>query len=163
MRKILPSILILTFLMPNTAYLQEDDKLAQILESLNEKKTVGLNSSEISAPEQSGYKSFVQNELQNIFSQIDALSQREKDDITFAEINEKRIELATSLCTRDQRACFLVDEYRSYESQEDFPEALLFVNYDYLDRPKGLFDELIRDAQYEGYDTVFPGYVDYGN
>ena len=59
MRKILPSILILTFLMPNTAYLQEDDKLAQILESLNEKKTVGLNSSEISAPEQSGYKSFV--------------------------------------------------------------------------------------------------------
>ena len=124
MRKILPSILILTFLMPNTAYLQEDDKLTQILESLNEKKTVGLNSSEISAPEQSGYKSFVQNELQNIFSQIDALSQREKDDITFAEINEKRIELATSLCTRDQRACFLVDEYRSYESQEDFPVSV---------------------------------------
>ena len=31
------------------------------------------------------------------------------------------------------------------ESREDFPEALLFVNYDYLDRPKGLFDELIRD------------------
>ena len=49
------------------------------------------------------------------------------------------------------------------ESREDFPEALLFVNYDYLDRPKGLFDELIRDAQYEGYDTVFPGYVDYGH
>jgi rhamnosyltransferase len=49
------------------------------------------------------------------------------------------------------------------ESRGDFPEALLFVNYDYLDRPKGLFDELIRDAQYEGYDTVFPGYVDYGH
>ena len=39
----------------------------------------------------------------------------------------------------------------------------MVVNYDYLDRPKGLFDELIRDAQYEGYDTVFPGYVDYGH
>jgi glycosyltransferase involved in cell wall biosynthesis len=49
------------------------------------------------------------------------------------------------------------------ESRGDFPEALLFVNYDYLDRPQGLFDELIRDAQYEGYDTVFPGYVDYGH
>jgi rhamnosyltransferase len=49
------------------------------------------------------------------------------------------------------------------ESRGDFPEALLFVNYDYLDRPKELFDELIRDAQYEGYDTVFPGYVDYGH
>jgi glycosyltransferase involved in cell wall biosynthesis len=47
------------------------------------------------------------------------------------------------------------------ESHEDFPEALLYVNYDYLDRPEGIFDELIRDAQYKGYDTVFPGYIDY--
>jgi len=124
MKKILSSILILAFFIPNIAYLQEDEKLVQILESLNEEKAGGLNSSEISAPEQSGYQSFVQNELQNIFSQIDALSQREKDDITFAEINKKRIELATSLCTRDQRACFLVDEYRSYESQQDFPTSV---------------------------------------
>jgi rhamnosyltransferase len=49
------------------------------------------------------------------------------------------------------------------ESHEDFPEALLYVNHDYLDRPKGVFDELIRDAQYKGYDTVFPGYIDYGH
>jgi len=48
------------------------------------------------------------------------------------------------------------------ESLGDFPEALLYVNYDYLHRPEGLFDELIRDAQYKGYDTVFPGFVDYG-
>ncbi len=49
------------------------------------------------------------------------------------------------------------------ESLEDFPEALLYVNYDYLDRPEGLFDEVIRDAQYKGCDTVFPGFVDYGH
>ena len=49
------------------------------------------------------------------------------------------------------------------ESNEDFPEALLYVNHDYLDRPEGVFDELIRDAQYKGYDTVFPGYIDYGH
>lgn len=48
------------------------------------------------------------------------------------------------------------------EHREDFPEALLYVNYDYQNRPDGLFDQLIRDAQYKGYDTVFPGYVDYG-
>jgi glycosyltransferase involved in cell wall biosynthesis len=45
----------------------------------------------------------------------------------------------------------------------DFPEALLSANYDYLDRPEGIFDELIRDAQHEGFDTVFPGFVDYGH
>ena len=49
------------------------------------------------------------------------------------------------------------------ETQNDFPDALLYVNYDYLFRPEGLFDELIRDAQYKGYDTVFPGLVDYGH
>ncbi len=49
------------------------------------------------------------------------------------------------------------------EQAGDFPEAVLYVNYDYLHRPAGLFDELIRDAQYKGYDTVFPGYSDYGH
>lgn len=49
------------------------------------------------------------------------------------------------------------------ESQNDFPEALLYVNYDYPFRPTGLFDDLIRDAQYKGYDTVFPGLVDFGH
>lgn len=56
-----------------------------------------------------------------------------------------------------QKSCELI------EARGDFPEALLFVNYDYLERPEGLFDQLIMDAQYKGYDTVFPGYVDYGH
>ena len=49
------------------------------------------------------------------------------------------------------------------ESRGDFPEALLYVNYGYFVRPGGLFDELIKDAQYKGYDTVFPGYLDYAH
>jgi rhamnosyltransferase len=49
------------------------------------------------------------------------------------------------------------------ESREDFPEALLYINYDYIDRPEGLFDELIRDAQYKGYDTVFSGFADFSH
>ena len=47
------------------------------------------------------------------------------------------------------------------ESRDDFPEALLYVNYDYHFRPPDLFDDLILDAQYKGYDTVFPGLVDF--
>lgn len=49
------------------------------------------------------------------------------------------------------------------ESGNDFPEALLYVNYEYMNRPEGLFNNLIKDAQYKGYDTVFPGYIDYGH
>ena len=49
------------------------------------------------------------------------------------------------------------------ESRNNFPEALLYVNYDYPFRPAGLFDDLILDAQYKGYDTVFPGLVDFGH
>jgi hypothetical protein len=49
------------------------------------------------------------------------------------------------------------------EFEGDFPSSLLYVNYDYLYRPEGLLDELIFDAQYKGYDTVFPGYIDYGH
>ena len=57
----------------------------------------------------------------------------------------------------------LQKSFEIVESRGDFPEALLYVNYDYLDRPEGLFDELIRDAQYKGYNSVFPGFVDYGH
>ena len=49
------------------------------------------------------------------------------------------------------------------EIHGDFPESLLYVNYDYINRPKGIFDELVSDAQYKGCDTVFPGLVDYGH
>lgn len=49
------------------------------------------------------------------------------------------------------------------ESRGDYPDSLLYVNHDYVNRPAGIFDELIADAQYKGYDTVFPGLVDYNH
>lgn len=49
------------------------------------------------------------------------------------------------------------------EGRNDYPQAILYVNYEYLSRPDGLFDELILDAQYKGYDVAFPGFVDYGH
>ena len=80
-----------------------------------------------------GYKSFVQNEFQNIFTNIKDLNDQEIADITFAEINNKRIEYAVELCQRDQRACFLIDEYQSYKSAQDIPkefEALKLFGHD---------------------------------
>ena len=98
---------------------QSSDEFQELRETIQGTSNEGRGNP--SMGEGDGYKSFVQNELQNIYSSLNALSEQDKADITFSEINEKRIELATSLCSRDQRACFLVDEYRSYESSKDFP------------------------------------------
>ena len=122
------NLLLITYLVPLflsisvTSQEQQSDQLAALLEKLES----GGASSGISVekPGDSGYKSFVQNELQNIFAQIDALTEQEKEDITFNEVNQKRIELATSLCTKDLRACFLIDEYRAYTSQKDIPTRI---------------------------------------
>jgi glycosyltransferase involved in cell wall biosynthesis len=57
----------------------------------------------------------------------------------------------------------MCEALRVIESRNDFPDAVLYVNYDYAFRPEGLFDDLIRDAQYKGCDTVFAGLPSFGH
>ena len=101
-----------------------------------------------------GYKSFVQNELENLFAQTAKLDEQQMQDITFAEINARRIELAVSLCEQDQRACFLVDQYRSYKTKEDMPkqfEALKLFGQDIFSgytNDFNFYDSLPIDNQY---------------
>ena len=49
------------------------------------------------------------------------------------------------------------------ESRNDFPDSILYVNYDYIHRPEDIFNKLITDAQHKGCDTLFPGLIDYGH
>ena len=49
------------------------------------------------------------------------------------------------------------------ESLNDFPEALIYINYLYPFRPDDLIDKLITELQYKGLETVFSSYVDFGN
>ncbi|MBF0212868.1 MAG: glycosyltransferase [Magnetococcales bacterium] len=49
------------------------------------------------------------------------------------------------------------------ENAGRFPDAMLYANPLYPFRPRGLWDELVRDAQFKGLDTLFPSYPDYGN
>ncbi|MDB9790420.1 SLBB domain-containing protein [Gammaproteobacteria bacterium] len=103
---------------------QSEQDLALALQQFNA-NTAGSGGSKVgSSDSANGYQSFVQNEMQNIFSQISKLDEQEMADITFAEINAKRIDLAVKLCSQDQRACFLVDEYKSYKAKEDMPKEL---------------------------------------
>ncbi len=132
------------FMLQPSIVIAQEEQLAEILEQL-ETQAGGTVEGVARPGAENGYKSFVQNELQNIFTQLDALSEQDKVDITFAEVNKKRIELATSLCSRDSRACFLVDEYQAYKSYEDFPK-----NFDEL--------ELFGQDIFSGYSNDFNFY-----
>ena len=49
------------------------------------------------------------------------------------------------------------------EALDDFPEAVVYINYLCPFRPAKLIDELILELQYEGLDSAFSSYVDFGN
>lgn len=57
----------------------------------------------------------------------------------------------------------LTESLAKMEEAGNFPEAILYLNFDYLHRPVGIFDEIISKAQYSGCDTVFPALIDYGH
>ena len=115
------SLVILGLFLLTPMLLTAQDSTAKLDQIISELETGG-DGPKPSETNQDGYKSFVQNELQNIYSNMSELEEQDIEDITFAEINSKRIEHAIELCQRDQRACFLVDEYGSYKTKEDFPK-----------------------------------------
>lgn len=49
------------------------------------------------------------------------------------------------------------------EITSSYPDSILYVNHNYPFRPKNLFDEIIIEMQYKGFDSVFPCFVDYGH
>ncbi len=124
MKKLFLTILFTSSLISISTFSQENEQITELIGALEGGYSGGSISTNAMKPEDLGYRSFVQNELQSIFSQIDALSEQDREDITFSEINQKRIELATQLCQKDERACFLVDEYRSYMSKKDMPSSI---------------------------------------
>ncbi len=52
---------------------------------------------------------------------------------------------------------------KEVEKNKNYPEAIMYINHDYINRPDGFIDEIIYEAQYKGYDSVFPGLIDYGH
>lgn len=123
--------LFFSFFVLTSPVLLAQDPSADLTEALTEfnknmdtdqGSAIGGGSRSMTAGAAEGYKSFVQNELQNIFFKAGELDKQAMEDITFAGINDERIKLAVSLCESDQRACFLIDEYKSYKSKEDMPK-----------------------------------------
>ena len=105
---------------------------AAALEFLTELGESGSTSSDRDDDKTGGYKSFVQNEYEGIVKQLKELSLDEKKEIYFSDLAEQRIELATQLCIKDKRACFLIDEYREF-AESDQNEIKTFDNLELLE------------------------------
>ena len=65
--------------------------------------------------EEKGYESFTQNQLKNTVSQLRRVDDEIERSLFLSKLQEDRLELASKLCSKDQRACFLIDEYKKYK------------------------------------------------
>jgi len=98
---------------PSSTFAQELELgNAELLERLQGGK--GNSANQPSVDE--GYKSFVQNEYSNVFKQLSEIEPDDMEKINRANLNEKRLRLASDLCAKDSRACFLIDAYREYQN-----------------------------------------------
>ena len=75
------------------------------------------------ADDSDGYKSFVQNEFSNLNKSIVDLNASEMAKINLAKLTDERVKLATDLCVKDSRACFLIEAYREYEDSLPKPSS----------------------------------------
>ena len=49
------------------------------------------------------------------------------------------------------------------KNYENYPDSILYVNYDYMFRPNGIFNKLIEEINIKGYDSLFVGLEDFGH
>ena len=84
--KLFPLIILCAFLfLPSILLAQEESpEITAIMEAMD----AGREDAQAGG-DKDGYKSFVQNEFQNIFTNIKDLNDQEIAEITFAEINNK--------------------------------------------------------------------------
>ena len=62
--------------------------------------------------------SFTQNELKNTVKQLKTVDDEIERDLFRSKLSQDRIELASKLCAKDPRACYLIDKYQSYKWSE---------------------------------------------
>ena len=115
---ILSSALIL-LLLPGTIFSQGMD-IELLGEQLAKKLSASSPSIETSSPEE--YKSFIKSQYNNTVNQNVAIGRSIEEDLFLSKLQQERMELASKLCSKDPRSCFLIDEYQDY-SLEDVPQT----------------------------------------
>lgn len=100
---------------------QNNDALnADLLKDLDSLLNATGSMSSSSNPALDGeFGSITKNNYSNIVSQMSAVDSAMEDEQLLDALKESRLDLASKLCKKDQRACFLIDEYHKF-SIEDF-------------------------------------------
>jgi protein involved in polysaccharide export with SLBB domain len=73
----------------------------------------------------SEYGNFTKNAYSNVLRSIDTLDRTQEEEAFAAELSEKRIDLAIRLCQQDEKACYLVENYKNYKNSEKINSVYL--------------------------------------
>ncbi|EMS85297.1 glycosyltransferase [Leptospira noguchii] len=120
-------------------------------------KDSSLMSEEVGLIERAVQQASLSKFIKNIFIVSNSPLLSEKFGVGWIDRNQIQREKDSSL---DE---LLQDILLFLETKDVFSDSILYINYDYLNRPDKIFDELIMDAQYKGCDTIFPGLIDFGH
>lgn len=87
-----------------------------------------------------------------------------KNDIFFKDIKIKNITRKQARVTKnDSIDEIMLKSLKIIEKKNPYPNSIIFVNYDYVNRPSNIFDQMIKNYYYNNYDSLFYSLVDYGN
>jgi rhamnosyltransferase len=95
--------------------------------------------------------------VSNIYLVSDEATYREFSNCNW--INRKKIPNIEEMAVDE----LLQKSLSILEKDGFFSELILYVNYEYLNRPEGIIDKLINEFLHKGLDTVFAAYIDYGH
>lgn len=84
-------------------------------ETLRSILSEGNKGSEVRDDDQ--YESFTQNNYSNTIRLLDKIDKNSERELFYTNLAQSRIELASKLCSKDKRACFLIDEYQQYKDE----------------------------------------------
>ena len=113
-------LLIITFIFTGFIKAQAID-----LEALSELESVleGVSGSgSISRPlndKKEDFQTQTQLAYSNVVKQLTDVGEQAEEDMIFGLLQKTRMELAINLCQQDQRACFLIEEYRNSFKERD--------------------------------------------
>ena len=65
------------------------------------------------------YESFTQNNYAQTLTLLEEIDKEEEEKLFYSSLMQSRVELASKLCAKDPRACYLIDEYRNLKFDEE--------------------------------------------
>jgi len=103
----------------NTQFIDAQD----LTEILADEVTKTLTSGSNARKDEERFTSFIQNEYQNTVKQLKKIDKDIEQTLFQTNLQRERIKIASQLCSLDPRACFLIEEYQTFQEQ-NIPQSI---------------------------------------